>query len=168
MKCPRCSQALRQVSYEGVLVDTCDGCHGEWLDKAEITRINKARDVVFSAEDQAKIEGAKQAVFKEVAQAQKSLICPRCNVAMNTFNYAYDSGVMIDQCSKCGGTWLDDQELEAIQIIMEAWEARDGSIRAKFAPVLKNIQSQAAVSVAQSAGTGAKGSLVKAIVYNLF
>jgi uncharacterized protein len=168
MKCPRCSQALRQVSYEGVLVDTCDGCHGEWLDKAEITRINKARDVVFSAEDKANVEGSKQVVLKQVVQAQKALICPRCNVAMSTINYAYDSGVMIDQCSKCAGVWLDDQELEAIQMVVEAWESRDGAIRAKFAPVLKNIQSQTAVSIAQSSGGGTKGSLVKAIVYNLF
>lgn len=168
MKCPRCSDALRQVSYEGVLVDTCDSCHGEWLDKDEIKRINAARDSVFTAEDQAKVEGAKQVVVKQVVQAAHALICPRCNVSMNTFNYAYDSGVMVDRCPKCDGLWLDDQELEAIQIVVEAWEKRDGDICKKFAPVLKNIQQQTAVSVAQSAGAGHKGAFVKAIVYNVF
>lgn len=168
MNCPRCFHALRQVSYEGVIVDTCDGCGGEWLDKGEIVRINKAREVVFSDNDKAKVEGAKKVVLREVSKTQKTLICPHCNVAMQTLNYAYDSGIMIDKCPKCEGIWLDKNELEAIQIVIEEWEKRDGEIRSRFSPVLTNIQRQTSVNMAQAAGTGAKGSLAKAIVYNLF
>ncbi len=143
MNCPRCASVLRGVNYEGTPIDTCDSCHGEWLDKAEILRINKAREVVFSEEDKLKVAGAQKGVVKVLAQEQKALTCPRCgNTRMKTYNYAYDSGVIVDQCPQCDGLWLDEGELEAIQIIMEAWEARDPELHKRFNPILESVSLQ--------------------------
>ncbi|MBF0121780.1 MAG: zf-TFIIB domain-containing protein [Candidatus Omnitrophica bacterium] len=168
MNCPGCSRALRQVSYEGILIDTCDGCGGEWLDAGEILKINKARETVFAENEKSKVEGAQKVVLKQVAKNQKSLSCPRCKVPLQTLNYMYDTGVMIDKCSKCSGIWMDNNELEAIQIVVEEWEKRDPEIRARFSPILKKIQCQTSVSMEQDAGTGAKGFLKRAMVYNMF
>lgn len=35
MKCPRCGAALKEVQYEGALVDVCSECKGMWLDAGE-------------------------------------------------------------------------------------------------------------------------------------
>ncbi len=37
--------------------------------------------------------------------------CPCCSGSMVEKNY---EGVIIDECSSCGGTWLDDNEISAI------------------------------------------------------
>lgn len=42
--------------------------------------------------------------------------CPKCNVAFETTIY---EGVEIDQCKKCGATWLDDGEVGKIVDIEE-------------------------------------------------
>jgi Zn-finger nucleic acid-binding protein len=42
--------------------------------------------------------------------------CPKCKAAFKTIIY---EGVEIDQCQKCGGTWLDDGEIAKIVDIEE-------------------------------------------------
>ena len=42
--------------------------------------------------------------------------CQNCNVALKTIIY---EGVEIDQCKKCGGTWLDEGEIAKIVDIEE-------------------------------------------------
>ena len=40
MICPRCGVPLHEQTRLGVLMDTCDGCRGVWLDQGELDRIN--------------------------------------------------------------------------------------------------------------------------------
>jgi len=39
LKCPRCDGVLAEISYEDVLVDRCESCHGVWLDAGELERL---------------------------------------------------------------------------------------------------------------------------------
>jgi len=36
MKCPKCGSELHEVSFKGVQVDRCFGCHGVFLDNGEL------------------------------------------------------------------------------------------------------------------------------------
>ena len=36
LDCPRCDGRLMEETYEGVLIDRCDGCGGVWLDPGEL------------------------------------------------------------------------------------------------------------------------------------
>jgi len=40
--------------------------------------------------------------------------CPVCNVAMEQRPYGPSKSVFLDTCSKCGGTWLDEGELNQL------------------------------------------------------
>lgn len=82
MLCPRCENELEEIVYEGIIVDTCPNCQGEWLDKGEILLINKAREEVFSEEEKAKVKGAREVVITEIKQPEKSIVCPRCSVCL--------------------------------------------------------------------------------------
>jgi Zn-finger nucleic acid-binding protein len=140
MNCPRCLKPLQSTGYEGIAIDSCPVCQGHFLDKGEILQINKARTAVFSDQERAGVEGAKRAVITEIKRTDKTIKCPKCQVEMNTLNYAYSSGIMVDLCPQCESLWLDKGELEQIQIIVEEWEQKDPQIRGEFVPTLKKIK----------------------------
>jgi uncharacterized protein len=39
LSCPVCQGAMREISKEGVLIDTCTQCRGVWLDRGELEKI---------------------------------------------------------------------------------------------------------------------------------
>jgi uncharacterized protein len=39
LSCPVCQGAMREISKEGVLVDTCTQCRGVWLDRGELEKL---------------------------------------------------------------------------------------------------------------------------------
>jgi len=161
MKCPRCGADLKEIVYEGVLIDNCPNCGGNWLDKGEITTIIKKREVTFSQEEIEQVKQEKNKIF-EVKQPSQPLICPKCSNEMQQLNYAYSTGVIIDRCSNCGGIWLDKGELEKIQIIMEDEEDRLPQLRQKLEPILENIKEEYAEKIAQSVDeTSRKGLMGK-------
>ena len=42
MQCPNCSSTLETINYEGIKIETCPGCEGQWLDSGELERIQMA------------------------------------------------------------------------------------------------------------------------------
>lgn len=41
---------------------------------------------------------------------------------MDVINYGVDSGIVVDRCTECQGLWLDNEELEKVQALMERWQ----------------------------------------------
>jgi hypothetical protein len=41
MSCPRCDGTLKEIQFEGALIDICDKCAGVWLDSGELETIIK-------------------------------------------------------------------------------------------------------------------------------
>jgi ribosomal protein L31 len=41
LKCPKCDGTLQETRFENVSIDTCDKCHGVWLDAGEIETLTK-------------------------------------------------------------------------------------------------------------------------------
>jgi hypothetical protein len=37
--CPVCQGAMKEVSREGILIDTCTQCRGVWLDRGELEKL---------------------------------------------------------------------------------------------------------------------------------
>ncbi len=122
------------------------------------------------------MDGAQRPVVKEVGCAAGERKCPKCRIALRTLNYAYDSGVMVDRCPQCDGLWLDEGELESLQIIVEEWEKRNPEITAKFASKLSSIQIQGNVEreakingiVQGHMGPSLAKNILKSILYRIF
>jgi len=118
--CPRCKTGMSPLEYEGVPIDRCDRCRGEWLDGGELKRIlDAARE---HPEASAEVEALKQPKIRGVllAEVRENLPCPACGQTMEAFNYAGDTGIILDRCRHCGGIWLDAGELEKVQHVIEA------------------------------------------------
>lgn len=137
MKCPRCKSALEIISYELAMIESCPGCGGEWLGPNELKHIVQTFETVFPKELKDSLAGINSQVFPTKRVVKKDLTCPRCqDVVMNNFNYAYSSGVYIDKCPECSGIWLDEGELEKIQILVEQWRSKARQDNKIYAPLI--------------------------------
>ena len=66
-------------------------------------------------------------------EESRHLKCPKCQqVEMKTFNYNYSSGILVDQCEKTCGLWLDAEELDKIQSHTELFRDRLEANRERF------------------------------------
>lgn len=122
MQCPSCKSSLRTIQYEGIQIETCDACHGEWLDADELKHIVQVRQTRFDEQERRAVAAAVKITGVDVEQADRDLVCPKCRERTNAVNYGGDTGIVIDKCPGCGGIWLDGGEMEKIQKIVEGWK----------------------------------------------
>ncbi len=103
MHCPNCKEVqLRPIlTRQGVEVDTCDTCKGNWLDKGELFHFTKNLKAV---------SGKLDAALKKPAPSQR--LSPRSGQPMEEITYG--GGHRLDYCPASGGLWFDAGELKAM------------------------------------------------------
>jgi uncharacterized protein len=102
--CPRCAAALEKAEHLGQPVAACGRCGGRWLTPEALGAVVDAHQA-GPAEEEARLQ-------VPLSEVRESLRCPDCGAPLETFNYAGDSGVILDHCPRCAGVWLDAGELE--------------------------------------------------------
>jgi uncharacterized protein len=143
MKCPRCRTELRTIQYEGAQIETCPGCGGEWLDDGELKHIVHTVEETFPQEMKDSLDAINVSIFTIDESVENQLTCPQCpEVQMNRFNYACSSGIALDKCPQCKGIWLDKDEIEKVQLLVEEWRGKLQEDREKFAPVLQKVEQE--------------------------
>ena len=85
-----------------------------------------------------------KAVDKGIFTAEKDdhdeMNCPLCGtVPMEHFNYADTSGIILHKCTECGGIWMDKDQLEKVEEVVDGWKADLNQDSVKFGPVLQKI-----------------------------
>lgn len=137
MRCPRDDTALTQQNYEAeVLVDSCPACRGIWLDKGELERIEETRERKYSGEQLGGIQIAARAYEMARQKAQPGITCPNCSTALDAREYAYCSQIVMDQCPKCRGIWLDAGEVAALE---QFFERETGTRKGFLASLLDSL-----------------------------
>ena len=123
LHCPACHQPLEAYQYQTMLVDVCAICHGMWLDKGELGAL-----VLYLGEElqPTASTSATQPPMAAKPAKEATLPCPRCRLPLQKFNYAYDSNIILDRCSNCGGVWTDRGEL--YKIILHTLHATKGNV----------------------------------------
>ncbi len=164
MNCPNCAKALKPVRYEGCSIHTCESCGGEFVAGESLAAIVRARQEKFPEAMVAQMRTCKPQ-FGDFCEA-RALSCPACENAMRTMNYSGDSGVCVDRCSLCGGMWLDHDELEKVQALMETWQDRAPAQMRTIAGKLEHARMQAASKVSGSF-QGSRFSFVNAMINHL-
>ena len=107
-KCPDCDCDLDPRNIGPVEVDECGKCGGIWFEKDELRQAKDATDAdlqwmdfeIWKHEDQ----------FKSVESPHQ---CPACAKPFVGIQYG-KTGVEVDYCTSCGGTWLDKGKFESI------------------------------------------------------
>jgi uncharacterized protein len=144
MKCPRCDSELKTIDYEGAKIETCSSCGGEWLDNAELKQIVQTVEKPFPQEMRDSLDAVNKSIFSIDESVDNQLSCPNCSdVELNRFNYASSSGIALDKCPVCGGFWLDKEELEHVQVLVEEWRSKLEEDITKYGPVLERVKREA-------------------------
>jgi len=143
MKCPRCRSVLRVVEYDGIQIEVCSDCRGEWLHAEELEKIVEHHDHVFSARDIAALETVNRPLTPMEEQDRDILNCPHCEtIEMERFNYADASDLQLHKCPECGGIWADKDQLEKVEELVDGWKASLTEDTAKYGPILKKIAAE--------------------------
>lgn len=166
MRCPNCDQSLRPCQYEGVTIHTCDGCHGEFVASEDLRTIVNTREAPLPERLLAEAESARPSFGAAVSDCDRALACPACDMPMDALNYAADTGVMIDRCPSCAGLWLDADELERIQAILERWEDQRPAATARLKPRL-DAARRAAREASASTASFSRFDFISALVNRL-
>jgi Zn-finger nucleic acid-binding protein len=130
---------LQTITYEGISIETCNKCNGEWLDEAEIGKIVRIREVKFAPDKRRAIAESTTITGVVLKDVDRDLKCPKCDGTTDAVNYGGDTGIIIDRCTTCRGIWLDAEELENIQMVIEGWDdALPGDLQ-EYGPKLRDI-----------------------------
>jgi Zn-finger nucleic acid-binding protein len=108
MDCPRCNSPLKARKAGEVKIDKCPDCMGMWLDQGELEKLKDQTD--------SDVRWMDFEIWKHPERfryASRPVKCPKCEKDMVAVNY-HDTGIVIDYCPDCRGTWLDRGEFSKI------------------------------------------------------
>jgi len=143
MKCPRCGSILCTVEYDGVMIEVCPDCKGEWLHAGELQKIVEHHDEVFTQEEIASLEAVNKEIFTAEKENFDELSCPHCeNAQMEQFNYGDTSGIILHKCPECGGIWTDKDQLKKVEELVDGWKADLNQDSAKYGPILQKVEKE--------------------------
>lgn len=163
MHCPIDRSPLRPIEYEGCLVHTCDVCGGEAVGADALARIVNIREKVFGPRVH-EIVGAHAPIPGEPSgHERRSLRCPFCDSGMGSVNYGTDTGILADRCFACGCLWLDREELEMVQTLMERWQDEAPRHIRRIADELEEARGRAERRAA-GAFQGSRFTFINAII----
>ena len=120
MLCPYDKIQLEKNFYEAKIeVDECPECHSIFLDYGELEQIQTTVERDYSG----KIGKGKNEDALEYAKSMQisapAINCPKCGVAMNKEVHG-NTKIVIDHCPSCRSLWLDNGELEALEVYAES------------------------------------------------
>jgi Zn-finger nucleic acid-binding protein len=158
MKCPRCSSILSPIESDGVTVQVCPDCKGEWLAAGELQKIVEHHDEVFTREEIASLDSVNKDIFTAEKDDHDELNCPACfNVQMEHFNYGDTSGIILHKCIECEGIWTDKDQLEKIEEVVDGWKADLNEDTQKYGSILGKIEIQEQKALDQSVSISHSG-----------
>lgn len=112
--CPRCNLPMSTEEHGDIVMEHCGRCGGWWMDPEDLKAIVDTIRLT--------VEGPAVRAGVDLTDVCEDAACPRCGVPLEPFNYAGDSGVILDKCRQCGGLWLDGGDLERVLGVVSAAE----------------------------------------------
>jgi uncharacterized protein len=144
IECPVCSNTMTTMSAEGVTVDVCaGGCGGIWFDWFELARV----DEVHESAGEKFLEVERDPTLHP--DLSKRIHCPRDSEIMMRHFHSVKRGVVVDECPRCAGFWLDAGELAGIRSEFATQEERKQAAQEYFSEL---FDPDLAVEVIATAG----------------
>ena len=128
MKCPIDNNELSKETYENAVeIDSCNLCHGAWLDKGELEKIQEVKINDYESELTRITDHVGNAFAMANAENKPTVDCPVCDRELERREYGYSSQILIESCVNGHGVWLDKNELKALEVFYEKsrFEAKD-------------------------------------------
>jgi Zn-finger nucleic acid-binding protein len=143
MKCPRCSTVLEPTENDGQIIEVCPACKGEWLHAGELQKLVEHHDKVFTEKEIASLKAVDKEIFTAEKDDHDELNCPVCQeVQMEHFNYGDTSGIILHKCPQCGGIWMDKDQLEQVEEVVDGWKADLNKDVDKYGKMVDKIEAE--------------------------
>jgi len=141
MKCPACKNPLREKGAGGMTLDICyGGCGGIWFDASELERVNARAATTLHTIWNVPVTNMK---------LTEPRLCPRCpDLVLERKWFSQAKKVEIDQCTRCGGIWLDAGEFSRV------YEEIAGDAGKLTTPIWAKAMAEAARIVAGKGNPG--------------
>lgn len=117
--CVVCKQETVERRHEDVTLDECPEGHGVWLLESEL--LDAVRTVADGSQSGMTYDEGRALTLvmdRDVKLDDEVRTCPMCSQQMNSVEYAFTSGVVIDACPT-HGIWLDAGELNQLELEAE-------------------------------------------------
>ena len=114
MNCQLCDGIITPISTENIEIFRCSGCDGFWIKKGDLNKLveHRSGDIEFSSVD--------HHIHKDTHGIMKCVFCE--DQAMIKINFIEYSDIILDYCEQCGTFWVDQGELQKMQIYMKTIE----------------------------------------------
>ena len=133
MKYPIDNSPLKHREYErAVMVDQCGACDGMWLDQWELKAIQANKGKNYSAEIKQLPNLVNDSYLQALEKDRPALNCPKCSGQLDRREHGYCSQILVDVCHDCQGVWLDNGEIQALEIFFERSHIDDQEIKTGF------------------------------------
>jgi membrane associated rhomboid family serine protease/Zn-finger nucleic acid-binding protein len=110
MQCPVCKVTLTEREVAGAALQFCSNCGGLLCPRDTFRQYLAAlQQSPLDELTTSELLGRKAVPPFLLPPEAKS--CPGCGEAMASFNYAYDSNIILDRCSNCNLIWADRDEI---------------------------------------------------------
>ena len=120
MDCPRNHEPLKEIEFEGVLVDICPSCGGVWFDSKELEKFDEAHE-----EAGQKLLELMESYQKVPIDHDHRLSNPRSpEIDLVRRYYSPKEQIEIDECPITGGIWLNGGDLHQIRELFPSQEDR--------------------------------------------
>lgn len=106
--CPVNKTPLEKAIFYGVEVDYCPGCLGMWFEENELRQAKDVKDRNLNW-----LDVNLWKYLKKLNVSRGKRLCPVCRLPLYEIGYG-DSGITVDICNICHGTWLDRKEFQRI------------------------------------------------------
>jgi len=105
---------MTELERGGVWIDRCDMCGGVWFDSGELNDYLRDRVEKDSSVPHASVVPDGPSAYRAPGSRISDIQCPRCREPLSRFNFAYDSGVILDRCNRCSGLWVERGKLKPL------------------------------------------------------
>lgn len=108
MLCPRDGTGLEPKPIGEMPVQSCSACGGMFLEHGQLNRAAGPTegDLEFSTVD---------LDSRQHDDRYGPAVCPRDGSRMNKVDFNIETDILLDYCERCGGFWLDGDELGRIK-----------------------------------------------------
>ena len=121
MECSACGNTLEQRTIEGLTVDVCNrGCGGIWFERFELSKVDEPHE----SAGEALLDIPKNPAVNLDAKSRPALKCPDCGTPMRVHFFSVKKQVLVEECPRCAGIWLDAGELASIRTLFASQEER--------------------------------------------
>lgn len=128
MDCPVCKTKLEEIMIDEIAIDACErGCGGIWFDKFELKKVDEPHE--SAGEKLLNISRDPNVVVDHNERRH----CPKCDdtIMMRHF-HSVKKEVVVDECPRCGGFWLDFGELGQIRRQYDSEDERQKAAKEYF------------------------------------